>query len=516
MAPSVASAESMGSLSSDLFYDILRRLDGATLASAACACEAFSSISKEEKLWENILRKFNMKLNPEKCAFGVSSGKFLGFLISNSGIEVNPAQIKAIEEILDILTSKKEVQRLTGRIKALGRFISKSLEKCFKFFSDLKKQNQFEWSKEFQQALKNLKAYLSNPPFLAKPKDGEKLLIYLAVSAVAPGDTVGGRKELQVFNRSNPGVWTLLTDGSSNVKGAGLGIVLVPPAGETIRQAIKCHPITNNEAEYEAAIAGLELARELGIKQIPRKENAKADGLANLVSAVERKMFDDPLARCLGPSQMEYVMKEIHEELYGNHAEGRSLVKTIIRARYYWPKMEEEAESFVAKCDRYQRYGNNMHQPAELLHPVIALWPFMKWRMDIVGALPQAKVKIGEPSTRYTQATKELNEEEMRVNLDLLEERRETTLIRMTSQKQVIERYYNRKARLRYFKIGDYVLKKVFQSTGATNVGKLSPNWEGPYKIYGIARKGAYELESLDDKILPSNWNDVNLKKYYF
>ncbi|XP_070013558.1 uncharacterized protein [Nicotiana sylvestris] len=274
-------------------------------------------------------------------------------------------------------------------------------------------------------------------------------------------------------------------------------------------------------------------------------------------------MFDDPLARCLGPSQMEYVMKEIHEELYGNHAEGRSLVKTIIRARYYWPKMEEETESFVAKCDRYQRYGNNMHQPAELLHPVIALWPFMKWRMDIVGALPQAKgkkrleeskgnwpevlprvlwayrttsktttgetpfslvygaealipVKIGEPSTRYTQATKELNEEEMRVNLDLLEERRETTLIRMTSQKQVIERYYNRKARLRYFKIGDYVLKKVFQSTGATNVGKLSPNWEGPYKIYGIARKGAYELESLDDKILPSNWNDVNLKKYYF
>ncbi|XP_070025477.1 uncharacterized protein [Nicotiana sylvestris] len=71
----------------------------------------------------------------------VASGKFLGFLVSNRGIEVNPAQIKAIEEIPDILTSKKEVQRLAGRIAALGRFISKSSEKCFKFFSTLKKQD---------------------------------------------------------------------------------------------------------------------------------------------------------------------------------------------------------------------------------------------------------------------------------------------------------------------------------------------------------------------------------------
>ncbi|XP_070014635.1 uncharacterized protein [Nicotiana sylvestris] len=75
-------------------------------------------------------------------------------------------------------------------------------------------------------------------------------------------------KELQVFNGANPGTWTLFTDGSSNVKDAGLGIVLVPPTGETIRQAIKCHSIINNEAEYEAMIAGLELAQELGTNQI--------------------------------------------------------------------------------------------------------------------------------------------------------------------------------------------------------------------------------------------------------
>ncbi|XP_019258411.1 PREDICTED: uncharacterized protein LOC109236671 [Nicotiana attenuata] len=82
----------------------------------------------------DILRKYNMKLNPEKCVFSVASGKFLGFLISNRGIKVNPTQIKAIKEIADVLTGKKEVHRLTERVAALGRFIFKSSEKYFKFF----------------------------------------------------------------------------------------------------------------------------------------------------------------------------------------------------------------------------------------------------------------------------------------------------------------------------------------------------------------------------------------------
>ncbi|XP_070025302.1 uncharacterized protein [Nicotiana sylvestris] len=117
---------------------------------------------------------------------------------------------------------------------------------------------------------------------------------------------------------------------------------------------------------------------------------------------------------------------------------------------------------------------------------------------------------------RYTNATEESNEEEMQINLDLVEERREAAQIRMAAQKQMIERYYNRKANLRYFKIGDFVLKKVFRSTKAANGGKLSPNWEGPNRVRGIAGKGAYELETMDGIILLSNWNAVHLKKYYF
>jgi len=123
----------------------------------------------------------------------------------------------------------------------------------------------------------------------------------------------------------------------------------------------------------------------------------------------------------------------------------------------------------------------------------------------VYGAEALIPVEIGEPSTRYDHAMEESNDEEMRVNLDLLEGRREVALIRMATQKQVIERYYNRKARLRFFKIGEFVLKKVFQSAKADNAGKLSPTWERPYRIHDIAGKEAYELETMDVKILPSH-----------
>lgn len=126
-----------------------------------------------------------MKLNLEKCAFGISSGKRLGFLVSHRGIEVNPYQIKAIDRIPEQLTTKKQVQRLIGRIVALSRFISWSSDRCHRFLGILKKDNRLEWSHEYAQALQELKSYLSSPPLLKKPKHRDYLLVYLPVSEVA-------------------------------------------------------------------------------------------------------------------------------------------------------------------------------------------------------------------------------------------------------------------------------------------------------------------------------------------
>ena len=127
----------------------------------------------------NTLRSYNMKLNPNKCAFGVTAGKFLGFMVSQRGIEVNLEKVRAIME-LEPPRTVKEVQSLNGKIAALNRFISKATDKCLPFFHTLRKS--FEWTDECQKAFENLKKYLSSPPLLSQSKPGEELYLYLVVS----------------------------------------------------------------------------------------------------------------------------------------------------------------------------------------------------------------------------------------------------------------------------------------------------------------------------------------------
>ncbi|CAA0840386.1 Unknown protein, partial [Striga hermonthica] len=128
-----------------------------------------------------ILRSYSMVLNPKKCTFGVESGKFLGYMVSQRGIEANPAKIKAIQDLTPP-TSVKGVQALTGRLTALNRFISKSTDRCRPFFEAIKKGKRFEWTEECQKALVSIKETLASPPTLQKPKPDEMLFLYLGVS----------------------------------------------------------------------------------------------------------------------------------------------------------------------------------------------------------------------------------------------------------------------------------------------------------------------------------------------
>ncbi|CAL2266902.1 unnamed protein product [Prunus armeniaca] len=129
----------------------------------------------------SLLRQYRMKLNPSKCTFGVSSGRFLGYLVTQRGIEAHPRQIKAILEMKSPSTVK-EIQSLTGRAAALNRFLSRSTDKCKPFFKALKKGQRDKWDEECEVAFQSLKAYLTSPPLLSKPVPGEDLFVYLAVS----------------------------------------------------------------------------------------------------------------------------------------------------------------------------------------------------------------------------------------------------------------------------------------------------------------------------------------------
>ncbi|XP_058076379.1 uncharacterized protein LOC131224960 [Magnolia sinica] len=289
-----------------------------------------------------ILREYQMKLNPAKCAFGVGSGKLLGFQVSQRGIKANSDKIKAL---LDML---------------------KGLKKA-------------EWMSEYEQAFQQLKQYLGLPPLLSKPEEGEPLFLYPTVSTSAVSSAlireVGGeqhpiyyvskamvpvetrypaleklalsliisarrlrpyfqahfvvvltnsplklvlqRPEVSEFTTpeeeeigveveatpspnpqqrsetvQEPG-WVLYVDGSSNTKCVRAVIVLIASDSTPIQYAIRlCFKASNNKAEYEALLDGLKLAASLWVQslQIPRAENSWADALAKLASATEGKI----------------------------------------------------------------------------------------------------------------------------------------------------------------------------------------------------------------------------------
>ena len=128
------------------------------------------------------LKQYQMKLNPSKCVFGVASGKFLGFMVSQRGIKANPEKVQAIINMVSPRTVK-EVQKLTGRIAALNRFVSRAMDKCLPFFKTLKQA--FAWTDKCEAVFQELKRYLSNPPLLSPSKGGENLYLYLAISTTA-------------------------------------------------------------------------------------------------------------------------------------------------------------------------------------------------------------------------------------------------------------------------------------------------------------------------------------------
>jgi hypothetical protein len=127
------------------------------------------------------MRATNLKLNPEKCVFGIHKGEVLGCLVSTKGIEANPNKIRGLVEMQDPV-SVKDVQKLTGRVAALNRFIPKAVERSLPFFQVLRSAKNFQWSEPQKRAFQELKDYLSNMTKLCPPEPKSPLLLYVSAS----------------------------------------------------------------------------------------------------------------------------------------------------------------------------------------------------------------------------------------------------------------------------------------------------------------------------------------------
>ena len=121
------------------------------------------------------LLAYSIMLNREKCVFSVPAGKLLGFIVSGRGIEANPAKIRALSQ-LHIPKDLKQIQKLTGCVAALSRFISRLGEKALPLYRLLRRTEHFEWTDAATAGLEEIKAILATNHVLATPNIGEPML----------------------------------------------------------------------------------------------------------------------------------------------------------------------------------------------------------------------------------------------------------------------------------------------------------------------------------------------------
>ncbi|XP_075507621.1 uncharacterized protein LOC142544461 [Primulina tabacum] len=659
--------------------------------------EGASFISDLEETFATLMH-YGIKLNPANCIFGVKSGKFLGFIVTDRGIEMNQEKVKSVLS-MSSPRSVKEVQKLTGRIASLSRFISRSAHRSYPFFQVLRKAQQFGWDDKCEQAFQDLKIHLVGLPVLVKPEPGEKLYVYLSTTEYALSSVlikeegtdqkpvyyvshalrgpelrysevekialalvmtarklrpyflshqvivltnsplgrimthseVSGRMikwtvELGEFDieykprvaikaqalsdflsemiqPSEEEVWKVSVDGASSLLGCGVGVVLVSPLGEKVKLALRIDSrITNNEAEYEAVLAGIRAAREVGASRIILYSDSQliTQQIKGIYEAKDDRMLKYlQLIRAQAESFMDWNIEQIpreensEEDALAKMAASLSEVNTreVLHITRLVLSTEEEAsllpeDSWMtpliayitnhelpedkARARKIKRQAPS-YSPATLMKPIWASCPFDQWGMNIVGpfsvaraqkkfllvavdyfskwveAEPLAKiteqevlkflwknivcrfgvprriisdngrqfqvlpVEIGQTSSRV-ESYPEDNDQSRAMELDLIEEKRNKTFIRMEAYRSRVMKSYNKKVRIRDFQVGDLVMKKV---NPAGEVGKLEARWEGPYKITRKVNSGSFYLEDALGRPLKRPWNVFNLKKYY-
>ena len=132
------------------------------------------------------------------------------------------------------------------------------------------------------------------------------------------------------------------------------------------------------------------------------------------------------------------------------------------------------------------------------------------------GAEAVIPLENGFPTMRTSTFTSDGNDELLKKNLDLVEERRENVMVQLTYYQYKLMQGYDMNVKLRPLALGNLVLRKVLGNTKNPIWGKLRPNWEGPYRITSVVGIGAYYLEDLDEKTVLHPWNVKNLKMYYY
>ena len=125
-----------------------------------------------------------------------------------------------------------------------------------------------------------------------------------------------------------------------------------------------------------------------------RKIKKRAARFTILNDTLYKRDFSMPYLKCVDEDEAKYILEEIHEGIWGDHAGPRSLVSKVIRTGYFWPTMQVDAVELVKKCDKCQRFGNVQRLPVKKLTTITSPWLFAQWGIDIVDPLPLGKGQV--------------------------------------------------------------------------------------------------------------------------
>ncbi|XP_025664456.1 uncharacterized protein [Arachis hypogaea] len=376
------------------------------------------------------LRKYNMRLNPEKCAFGVQSGKFLGFLLTSRERE---------KKQFPIYFTSKTLQNAELRYPSIEKLALALV------FSARRLRPYFQSHEIHVRTDHPLRQVLQKPELAGRlvkwsVEVSEFDIKYEGRASIKSQFLADFIAEFSVPCTAEDSIgWSLYVDGSTNPQGYGAGIILDDSHSNVIEHSLNfSFKASNNQSEYEALIAGLRLAADLNItelKHIPRESNSRADILSKLASTqpngsslyqstlpkpsieltqilsvtqeanwrspyiqylqtrilpgdvenarhfrqqasfftiynncLYRRGFSRPLLKCLCRTEADLALAEAHEGICGTHLGARSLSSKILRAGLYWLTIRQDCQAKVKSCNNCQKHSPITHLPAELLH----------------------------------------------------------------------------------------------------------------------------------------------------
>ncbi|KAK2996418.1 hypothetical protein RJ639_026444 [Escallonia herrerae] len=398
------------------------------------------------------------------------------------------------------------------------------------------------------RSFEELKTHLSSPPLLSKPFPGEDLLIYLSVTEVAVSTVLireedGVQKPIYYVSKVLQDMETRYP----KIDKIALALII---SARRLRPYFQSHtiivltdqPLRKVLMSPEASGRLVNWSVELGEFDLQYKPRTavKAQALADFI--VECTLPEDPPqlvisevtdpwnlyvdgSSAVGNSgagiilispedvyahQNPYTRYKKYMKGYAVNILGKDVGAENLKARILLAYDAERRHRIHPKAHGWMNFPK-YYGPIEQLHT-----RSLEKRLSLCyGTEAMLPVEIGVPTIRALHFSELNNDVGLRANLDLVEEARTQAHVRSVIVKQRVARYYNQKVRSKQFNEGDLVLRKLEVSNPKAATGKLSPNWEGPYRVIKVLKTGAYALGTLSGESIPHTWNAENLRRYY-